>query len=216
MDRSGSSPYWLDGEPRVEADLRSKVRHVYESTSSGDRAGPAAWVLDEFKVDMASHYGGAAIKNPFGKASGQLSLQASQVQSDAVAGLGFVVLKTVIAEDASGRQAMRDWAIRESHMLAERIRSKSGAEGWTISWKGRGWWQSLEAYLDLVRAAQELGRPHKTLIIPSCKYHLPTPEETTWKQDEYRYTTERLLEAYLGEELGVRGQGSGIGNEPTR
>ena len=101
----------------------------------------------------------APIRNPWGKASGQLSLNESQIEEAAEAGLGLVVLKTVIAQDAAGTQSMSAWAIKESRMVAEPINSPAtGAKGWTVTWKGRGWWQSFDDYLELVRAACEIGR----------------------------------------------------------
>src|SRR6185437_11152418 len=66
--------------------------------------------LDTYGIDIAGTYAGATIPNPFGKASGQLSLNARQVRRDAEAGLGFVVLKTVIAQNAAGEQKMAAWA----------------------------------------------------------------------------------------------------------
>jgi hypothetical protein len=204
VERSGSSPFWLEGQPKIEANLRSKIRQVYESTGSRDRTDLATWIRDEFKVDMASHYGGVPIKNPFGKASGQLSLQVSQVQLDADAGLGFVVLKTVIAQDDRGVQTMAEWAIKESRMVVERIHDEaSGRDGWTVSWKGRGWWGSLEQYLDLMRESFQIGRTADMLVVPSCKYHLPASDEEDWNAAEYRYTTERFLQAW--DESGGRG-----------
>jgi hypothetical protein len=126
-------------------------------------------------------------------------MTARQLEEDVEAGLGFVVLKTVIAEDAAGSQSMRAWAIREARMVAERITGRSGEEGWTISWKGRGWWQSFDEYLQLVRDAQSIAGGTGTLIVPSCKYHLPTPDEAEWRIAEYDYTTRRLLEAWLAD-----------------
>ena len=40
-------------------------------------------------------------------------------------------------------------------MRVERRRSAVGAEGWTVTWKGRGWDRSFEDYLALVRAASD-------------------------------------------------------------
>jgi hypothetical protein len=193
-------PRRLPAEPNIDTRLKDRLEGDFDRfASDGLPADLEAYLLDEYDLDVSTTYAGLPVKNPWGKASGQLSMRSEQVADDVKAGLGFVVLKTVIAEDASGKQAMSAWAIRESQMVAERIRGQSGEEGWTISWKGRGWWQSFDAYLDLVRAARDLAAPHQTLIVPSCKYHLPTPDEQAWKQEEYRHTTARLLDAYLGE-----------------
>src|SRR5205823_10212304 len=66
----------------------------------------------------------------------------------------------------------------------------------TITWKGRGWWQTFADYLDLVRAGCAIGRAHDLLVVPSVKYHLPAPGETTWRREEYAETTGALLAAY--------------------
>ena len=43
-------------------------------------------------------------------------------------------------------------------MRVERRRAASGREGWTVTWKGRGWDRSFDDYLALVRAAGDLTR----------------------------------------------------------
>jgi hypothetical protein len=113
-----------------------------------------------------------------------------------------VVLKTVIAEDAAGTRAMDAWAVHESRMKVERVRSASGLEGWTVTWKGRGWDRSFEDYLELVRAAGELTRSGAMLAVPSVKYHLPGTDEP-FREGEYRYTTTRLARAWGGEALAL-------------
>lgn len=154
------------------------------------------YILATYGVDLTSVYGGLRVKNPFGKASGQLSLARHQVEKDAEGGLGFVVLKTVIAQNNRGEQAMREWAIPETRMLVERIRARSGVEGWTVTWKGRGWYDSFEAYRRLFSEALSAGQKAALLVVPSVKYHLPTPEENFWKEDEYSFTTSLLAETW--------------------
>ncbi|HEY6207892.1 MAG TPA: hypothetical protein VIW28_02455, partial [Gemmatimonadales bacterium] len=111
-----------------------------------------------YRVDLTGRYLGEPIPHPIGKGSGQLSLNAGQLEDDAAAGLAFVVLKTVIAEDETGAQSMAAWAIHETRMQVERRRSATGRAGWTVTWKGRGWDRSLEEYLALVRAGRDLRR----------------------------------------------------------
>ncbi|HUG93057.1 MAG TPA: hypothetical protein VML55_19610 [Planctomycetaceae bacterium] len=218
-----NSPSGLDRlpeAPRVTDALLERVAGDYERFA---RAGLPPrledYLLDEYRLDVATTYAGLPIPNPWGKASGQLSMTGRQVQEDVDGGLGFVVLKTVIAQDASGAQSMHAWAIREARMVAERIVGQSGEEGWTISWKGRGWWQSFDEYLELIRDAQRIARGTGTLIVPSCKYHLPTPDESDWKVAEYEYTTRRLLEAWhdgwLGQSEGWLGQSAAVPQQRT-
>src|SRR3989475_9640229 len=55
-----------------------------------------------YGVDLTARYLGETVPHPIGKGSGQLSLNGGQLEDDAAAGLAFVVLKTVIAEDEAG------------------------------------------------------------------------------------------------------------------
>lgn len=154
------------------------------------------YVRERYGIDLSSEYGGLPVKNPFGKASGQLSLNVSQVRHDAEAGLGFVVLKTIIAEDEGGAQSMSEWAIEETRMVVERIEGGDGSPGWTVSWKGRGWYDTFDKYLEFFGEALARGRGAGLLVVPSCKYHLPRLSEEEWKYAEYEYTTRRLLEVW--------------------
>src|SRR5438045_1191484 len=122
---------------------------------------------------MTASYAGIPLRNPWGKASGQLSLNVAPLQAAAADGRGLGILKTVIAQDASGQQAMGAWAIRESKMVAEPIESPlTGARGWTITWRGRGWWQTFAEYLELVKQGVSMAATHDMPVIPSVKYHL--------------------------------------------
>ncbi|MFQ5730386.1 MAG: hypothetical protein ACE5KM_00370 [Planctomycetaceae bacterium] len=183
--------------PQVPDAFRLRIERDYERFArDGWPDGIEDYLLHEYELDVATRYAGLPIPNPWGKASGQLSMTARQVAEDVRAGLGFVVLKTVIAQDATGSQSMRDWAIPESRMLAERITGRSGERGWTVSWKGRGWWQSFEEYLQLVRDARQIAAGSRTLVVPSCKFHLPMPDESAWRTGEYDYTVGNLLDAW--------------------
>jgi hypothetical protein len=154
------------------------------------------YVLDRYDIDLTTTYAGIPIKNPWGKASGQLSMTIHQVRDDAAAGLGFCVLKTVIAQDIFGTQSMAAWAIPESRMVPERIVSQTGEAGWTITWKGRGWSGSFDDYLQLVRDARGSAGASGMRVVPSCKFHLPGPDESQWRTAEYEHTVKRLLDAY--------------------
>lgn len=69
-----------------------------------------------------------------------------------------------------------------------------------MTWKGRGWDRSFDEYLALVRAAADYTRSGDIVAVPSVKYHLPRLGEP-FRTEEYRYTTERLSQAWGGEEL---------------
>lgn len=188
-------PFRLPAIPDLSPEERTRLMEDYEALArSGLPREWEAYVEQRYGLRMASRYGGHRVRNPFGKASGQLSLAVHQVQKDAAAGLGFVVLKTVIAEDAAGNRSMGEWAIPETRMKVERIRGGSGEEGWTVTWIGRGWPGSLQQYLNFYAEALGAARDAGMLVAPSCKYHLPGPGETEWREEEYQHTTARLLE----------------------
>jgi hypothetical protein len=149
-----------------------------------------AHVREAYHIDLSARYLGEPIPHPIGKGSGQLSLNAGQLETDADAGLAFAVLKTVIAQDSGGAQSMAAWAIHETKMKVER----RGA-GWTVTWKGRGWDRSFDDYLALVRAGRDLTRAGRMLAIPSVKYHLPRLDEP-FRDAEYAFTTRALADAW--------------------
>ena len=149
-----------------------------------------AHVRDNYRIDLSARYLGQPLPHPIGKGSGQLSLNAGQLETDAEAGLAFAVLKTVIAQDAAGSQSMAAWAIHESKMKVERR-----GDGWTVTWKGRGWDRSFEDYLALVRASWDLTQAGQLLTVPSVKYHLPRLDEP-FRDNEYAFTTRALAKAW--------------------
>jgi len=186
----------LRGKPQLSQQDSAQLQKDFDEFRDGLPRPIESHVLSNYGIDLKSEYGGLPVKNPFGKASGQLSLAAHQVEKDASAGLGFVILKTVIAQDSHGEQSMWEWAIPETRMTVERIRGRGGEEGWTVTWKGRGWYNTLEAYRDFFDQALSIGAGAEMLIVPSVKYHLPTPQEDFWKEDEYVFTTNLLLEPW--------------------
>ena len=98
---------WLIGPAEVGSDFRNRVNTAYRQLAT--RESPVdyhAWVGREFDIDLSTEYAGIRIENPWGKASGQLSMTPQQVSEDVLAGLGYVVLKTVIAESEDGGQSM--------------------------------------------------------------------------------------------------------------
>src|SRR2546425_12244768 len=114
----------------IEAGVFRSLIADYEKFAEGLPRSPEDYIRESYEINLSSEYGGLPIKNPFGKASGQLSLNVSQVRRDAEDGLGFAVLKTIIAEDERGVQSMSEWAIHETRMIVERIKGANGSEGW--------------------------------------------------------------------------------------
>jgi hypothetical protein len=186
----------LPETPQLSDSERRRLEEDFERFRDGLPTDLRAHVRETHGLDIAGEYAGRTVRNPFGKASGQLSLNARQVRRDADAQLGFVVLKTVIAEDAGGGQSMAAWAIPETHMRVERITAPSGREGWTVTWKGRGWSDTLAAYCDLLRQAAAIGDEVGMPVAPSVKYHLPAPGEGEFRVGEYQHTTALLQAAW--------------------
>src|SRR6476659_2766994 len=149
----------IKGKPEIDSAGRAALLRDYDRFRAGLPDSLEAYVRDIYKIDLTSEYGGLPIKNPFGKASGQLSLNISQVRRDCEEGLGFVVLKSIIAEDETGAQSMSEWAIEETSMIVERITGVDGTPGWTVSWKGRGWYDTFEKYLEFFSEALSEAEP---------------------------------------------------------
>lgn len=178
--------------------MKERLDHHYESGGLRDpKADIAEIFAEDFNLDVRARYGPIEIAHPIGKASGQLSLQPAQVEADAEAGMAFVVLKTVIAEDERGTATMQAWKVRKPRMDVEPIEGKtSGRKGWTVSWAGRGWEGSLDSYLDFTKQALRIGEDARMPVIPSCKYHLPSSPEVPFRHEEYDFTTRRIAEAW--------------------
>jgi len=194
-----ASPIQLPDRPVVPRPVHARLVWDFERFKAGLPADLPAHVREHYRVDLSGQYAGRRIRVPFGKASGQLSMTAAEVEADAAAGLGFVVLKTVIGEDASGARTMAPWAVSESAMRVEPLVSRSGREGWTVTWKGRGWDRSFEEYLALYRDALAIGGRAAMPVAASVKCHLPALGEP-FHEPEYAHTFSRLA-AVAGEDL---------------
>jgi dihydroorotate dehydrogenase len=187
--------FWLPERFDISRQVRKKIEEDYRRFMKSLPDDLPSYILESYGFDISGDYARHKTKIVFGKASGQLSTSSEQVRRDGEAGLGFVVLKTVIAQDKEGRRAMEDWARASSRMKADRIKGKLGAIGWTISWKGRGWTKSFAEYLELLREALAIGKNYQMLVLPSCQFHLPSDDEE-WKIEEYRYTLKELSAAW--------------------
>ena len=195
-------PYLLPDRPVLPDPARRRLEGDYDRFREGLPPDLRGHCLESFGIDIAGQYAGEPTANPFGKASGQLSLNVRQVQRDADAGLGFSVLKTVIAENEQGAQRMAEWAIHETHMRVERITGQDGTPGWTVTWKGRGWHESFESYCRFFGEALDAAGAAGMVVAPSVKYHLPAPGEGEFAADEYRYTTQKLQDVWLSRRSG--------------
>ena len=193
-----SRPHLLPARADVAGPLARRVADDHDRFARAGLPVPLEpYLLETYGLEVRASYAGLPLRNPWGVASGQLSMRRAQVEAAAEAGVGFVVLKTVIAQDAGGARSMGAWAVKESRMVVEPIVGRdTSAHGWTVTWKGRGWWDSFEAYLALVREAAAIGLARGMVVAPSVKYHLPGPGEDAWRVEEYVETTRRILDAY--------------------
>jgi hypothetical protein len=173
--------------------MRARILLDFARFKSHLPADIAAHARDHYRVDPTGWFAGRPVRLPFGKGAGQLSMTAKEVRADAEAGLGFVVLKTVIAQDAAGAATMAGWAIHESAMDVGPRVSRTGRTGWTVTWKGRGWDRPFDDYLALYREARAIGEAAGMPVAASVKYHLP-PLGAGFQEPEYAYTTARLAE----------------------
>lgn len=179
----------------ISADRQRRLAQLIDRTEANPPRNLADVIRDELQLDLSTRYAGQGVAHPFGKASGQLSCKLSQVEDDLEAGIAFVVLKTVIAEDAGGSRTMGAWATSETRMRVERRRSVSGRDGWTVTWAGRGWDGSLADYLDFARESMALGVQARVPIVPSAKFHLPSGGGD-YGVAEYQHTTRMLEDAW--------------------
>src|SRR5437870_1616046 len=179
----------------VHRPMRSELERDFERFKRELPGDFADHVRETYGIDLTARYLGEAVPHPVGKGSGQLSLNQNQLAEDARAGLAFVVLKTVIAQDEAGSQSMAARTIHETKMTVERRRATGGRPGWTVTWKGRGWDRSFDEYLGLMRAGRDLTRAGRLLVVPSVKYHLPRLADP-FRDSEYRYTTRLLADAW--------------------
>jgi hypothetical protein len=186
----------LPAELACSAAVRRRLEDDHERLSEGEWPRPEDYVREAYGLDLGARLGRRRLRHPFGKASGQLSLNDKQVLADAQAGLAFAVLKTVIGESPGGAARMSAWKVEASRMECERIISRSGKEGWTISWIGRGWEGSLEDYADFLARAIPIGAAHGMPVFPSVKLHLPQAPGEEYERREYAHTLAVLLDAW--------------------
>ncbi len=196
LDNERVSAMLLETVP-LPASLRSRLGADFERLRLEPLPQPLwQFVLERYGIDLRSTYADLPVNFLIGKASGQLSMEPYQVRADLKAGLGFCVLKTVIAQDERGNQSMRAWAIPVTRMKVERIRGQDGTEGWTVTWVGRGWHKSFDAYLRFFDTALRIGSEGSLLIVPSIKAHLPANPEEEWRVGEYEFTVGALLKIW--------------------
>ncbi len=174
----------------LEIDNRFKQKLVedydaiqYESATLTD------YVLNRYGIDITGKYGSRVIRNPFGKASGQLSSKTAHVRADNEHGLGFSVLKTVISQDKQSHASMGDWKVGAPKMTVEEIVSANNEVGYTVTWAGKGYDKTFPEYLQLLQESYEVSGA--MLVVPSVQFHVPLGTET-FKESEYAFTAQAI------------------------
>ena len=190
------TPQLLSSELDPGEAIRAKLEQDYRKLANEESVDLPGLAFSEYGVDLAARLGGLEIPHPFGKGSGQLSLQAEQVAADARAGLAFTVLKTVIAESPGGASRMSAWKVPVSRMITEEIISRSGRKGWTVSWVGRGWDRGLDEYAAFLSASLGAASGSGLRVIPSAKFHLPGAPDEPYDTAEYEHTLAVLSRAW--------------------
>src|SRR5258708_36978742 len=92
----------LPDQPILSDSERRRLEEEYERFRDGLPPDLHAHLIEAHGVDVAGEYAGRAIRNPFGKASGQLSLNARQVRRGAGGPLGVGGAKTGVPGGAGG------------------------------------------------------------------------------------------------------------------
>ncbi len=142
----------------------------------------SGYVLEKYGVDLSGRYVSLEIPHPFGKAAGQLSLHERHVSGDRESGLAFTVLKSAVGVTESGQVGIDAWQKSAPKMVAEKRESRDGRDGWTITWKGRGWAKGFDAYVELY--ANSLNENPGYPVIPSLMVDVTNPDRAV-EQGEY-------------------------------
>src|SRR5207247_11467003 len=157
----------------VCARMSSEIERDFERSKRELPSDFSDHVRETYGIDLTARYLGETVPHPIGKGSGQLSLNENQLAEDARAGLAFVVLKTLIAQDEAGSQSMAAWAIHETKMKVERRGGAGGRPGGRVTGEGRGGDRQVEDDGALGGRGRDLTRAGSLLVVPSAKYHRP-------------------------------------------
>ena len=120
--------------------MSARLRDDFERFKRDLPPDVAGYIREAYGINLTARYLGRTIPHPIGKGSGQLSLNVEQLETDRAAGLAFVVLKTVIGENAAGERthgrvgAPRD----EDEGRAADLRRRGGGMDGHMEGKGMG------------------------------------------------------------------------------
>ena len=118
--------------------MRAQLERDFERFGASSQPTSPRHIREAYRIDLTARYLGFTLPHPIGKGSGQLSLNLEQLETDRAAGLAFVVLKTVIAEDADGRQRHGGVGDPRDPDAGGAVRSASGLRGLDGDVEGQG------------------------------------------------------------------------------
>jgi len=129
-------------------DQSNKLRQDFKGLRTQTALELSNHVLKNYGIDITGNYAGIKIAHPFGKAAGQLSMTSGHIKADFENGLAFSVMKSAVGVTVDGDIGIDGWERSAPKMIVESRTSKDGRDGWTVTWKGRGWDKGFTAYAD--------------------------------------------------------------------
>ena len=118
-------------------------------TSSGSaarcRRDAAAYVREAYGIDLTARYLGyddSASRSARARASSRSTPISSRPTARPASPSSCS--RPSSPRTPAGERSMGAWAIHETRMKVERRQAAGGRDGWTVTWKGRGWDRSFE------------------------------------------------------------------------
>ncbi len=178
-------------EIRLDESIRDSLRDDMADTPPDSARKISDYVLDKYGVDLTARYASIEIPHPFGKGAGQLSMHEKHVLSDRTNALAYTVLKSAVGVTSGGEVGIDDWQKSSPKMVLETRRACDGRDGWTVTWKGRGWVKGIDAYIELYRISLEQNPGYP--VIPSMMVAVADPELA---KEQGKYCIGRLSDVF--------------------
>ncbi len=188
-----SNPEILEflSEIDLDAKILSELQDDLENSEPCSASELNQRIRERFGVDLSGSYAGISLEHPFGKAAGQLSMTPGHVSSDRKNGLSFTVLKSAVGVTEGGEIGIGDWEKAAPKMVLEKRTAMDGRDGWTVTWKGRGWIKGFDAYVDFYRDSLEQNPGYPA--IPSLMVDITDPARA---DEQASYCIGRLIDVH--------------------
>ena len=85
-------PFVLPAVPQLPLAQAERLANDWQRGAALVESDLPAYLKSAYQLDITGQYAGRPTRSPVGKASGQLSLNPRQVETDVAAGVGCVVL----------------------------------------------------------------------------------------------------------------------------